>query len=71
MGNTHTIVAYGATAKECISSLVSQLEYEWDAKLYEEPLDSHRYFIYHNEVKHYVKFYRRVSDGPWKAVIEI
>ena len=71
MGNFHTIVAYGATTRDCVNSLVSQLEYEWDAKLYVEEGPPKRYFIYHNAVKYYVKFFRRVSDGPWKAVNEV
>lgn len=83
MGNTQAqIVSYGQTKAECISSLQAQLQYEWDAKLYYEegPLErthglieekERRYYIYHHEQRRYVQFYRRVTDGPCKAVIDL
>jgi hypothetical protein len=88
MGNAHTIVAYGPTADLCITSLQSQLEYEWEAKLFvergrvhvpnrdlETPIlaqtDTKRFYIHYKEEKRYVEFFRRKSDGPWKAFITL
>ncbi len=72
MGNAQTIIAYGHTSDTCITSLQSQLEYEWEAKLFvEEELEKKRYYIYYNNEKRYVEFFRRTSDGPCKAVITL
>ncbi len=83
MGNSQAqIVSYGQTRAECISSLQAQLEYEWKAKLYYEegPFErahgliverERRYYIFYNEEKKYVQFFKRVTDGPCKAVIDL
>jgi hypothetical protein len=77
-----TLVAYGYSKDQCLDSLQALIQYEHDAKLYSDRPQTDvielggvktkteaNYYVVANGQPHYVKFMRRTSDGPWKAVI--